>query len=61
MGKLAASEADLVELPTEAMIEAGAEKLEAYFSFSLDDPETVATSVFLAMWEKLPRGLVPTE
>jgi len=36
-------------------------KLEAFFSFSLGDPEMGATSVFLAMWEKLPRGVVPTE
>ena len=50
-----------IELPTPAMLEAGADALESFFSFPLDDPEKVVLSVFLAMWARVPPGEVQVE
>ena len=47
---------DEIELPTPEMLEAGTDAI-AWLDF-LDDPETVVTSVFLAMWSKLPPEVV---
>lgn len=55
MGGAGAPEIEL----TPAMIEAGCDIIARFFSFELDDPEKVVSSVFLAMSEAAKEA--PTE